>query len=122
MTTKIDGTNGIIFPDATTQSTAAVSIGLGQTWQNMLSPSVLRAIGTTYTNSTNKPICVYAWTSAGTTGGGIQITIGSVVLPATYSSSSNTTWVIQAIIPPSTNYTISRISGSDALAGWAELR
>jgi len=57
MTTKIDGTNGIIFPDSTVQSTAAISIGIGQTWQNVkTSPG--RVSGTTYTNSTGKPIMV----------------------------------------------------------------
>ena len=55
MTTKIDGTNGIIFPDSTTQATAAVSVGVNQTWQNVTSS---RATNNTYTNSTGKPIMV----------------------------------------------------------------
>lgn len=117
MTTKVDGTNGIIFPDGSIQNTAG--LGINQNWQNLFSS---RTIGTSYTNSTGRPICVYAWTTAGTTGGGIQITIGSVTLPSVYSSSNNTTWVVQAIVPPGATYSVTRISGSDALDGWAELR
>ena len=48
MTTKIDGTLGITFPDSSVQNTAAKSIGVSQTWQNMIAS---RALNVTYTNS-----------------------------------------------------------------------
>jgi len=46
-------TTGITFSDATTQTTSgtASQFGIGQTWQN-----VTRTSGTTYYNTTNKPI------------------------------------------------------------------
>ncbi len=49
MTTKIDGTNGVIFPDGTTQSTAGVAAGstqLAKAWVNFngtTSPGTIRA-------------------------------------------------------------------------------
>ena len=47
---------GFVFPDGTTQTTAAAGgMGQGQTWTNVLGS---RTLGTTYTNSTGKPITV----------------------------------------------------------------
>ena len=47
-------TNGVLtFPDGSAQS--STSIGYGQTWQNV---AANRAFGTTYTNTTGRPITV----------------------------------------------------------------
>lgn len=95
-------------------------IGIGQTWQDVLSS---RALGTTYTNSTGKPIVMYASsTTIGASTGNFKMTIGGVDLPCVYSSSSNTTWVGTAIVPVGATYSFNRIFGSDLLTGWAELR
>ena len=47
----IISSSGITFSDATVQTTAFYGVGVGQTWQ-----TVSRSFGTTYTNSTGKPI------------------------------------------------------------------
>jgi hypothetical protein len=51
MSMVLDGTNGLTFPNSSTQVYG--SVGIGQTWQNVLGS---RSMNTTYTNSTGKPI------------------------------------------------------------------
>ena len=53
MAMTISGTSGVTFPSTAVQGDAAQ--GYGQTWQNV---AASRASGTTYTNSTGKPIMV----------------------------------------------------------------
>lgn len=115
------GTSGnLLTSNGTTwASTAPSSLGVGQTWQNVFSS---RAIGTTYTNNTGKPIYFYAWASTTTTSGSFNVTIDGVVMQCIYSSSSNTTWVGQGIVPNGSTYSFNRNGGSDPLAGWVELR
>lgn len=56
MTLVLDGTSGVKFPDNSAQSVAASDgLGDGQTWQDV---TASRVSGTTYTNSTGKPILV----------------------------------------------------------------
>lgn len=58
MAMTINGTNGLTFNDGSSQS--ASSLGYGQTWTDVTSS---RSSGTTYTNSTGKPILVSIWAS-----------------------------------------------------------
>jgi hypothetical protein len=53
MAVTINGTSGLTFNDASVQG--ASGIGYSQTWQNV---AASRSAGTTYTNSTGKPIMV----------------------------------------------------------------
>jgi hypothetical protein len=59
MAITVGGTT-ITFNDGSTQSTAGSALGVGQSWQ-----SVSRSSGTTYTNSTGKPIQVMITVAAG---------------------------------------------------------
>ena len=98
MSMTIDGTSGIAFPSGTVEGDAG--IGYGQTTQNVTSS---RSSGTTYTNSTTKPIlCFVTCNNINTTWGltinGVTLTapIGGAVMfmvPAgqTYNVSWNTT-------------------------------
>jgi hypothetical protein len=54
MTMAIDGTGGLTFPNNSTQTVGGIGAG-SQTWQDFKSS---RAINTTYTNSTGKPIMI----------------------------------------------------------------
>lgn len=115
MTAKLDGTNGVIFPDGTTQGTAAVSTGVGQTWQ-----AVTRTNGSTYTNSTGKPIMVLA---------GFTAVSGTPTVTAVVAGTTIATWVfpygtgnpISFIIPVGSTYSITWAAGTN-LAYWNELR
>jgi hypothetical protein len=98
-------------------------IGVGQTWQNVLSS---RSFGTTYTNSTGKPILVNvtgALSTVGTGGANISLEVDSVVVAQ--SGGRNDFYVIyhfvSAIVPNGSSYKVVN-GGGDVLAYWAELR
>ena len=88
------------------QAVAAMSsIGYGQTWQSLAGS---RVSGTTYYNTTGKPITVYATCSAGSFTG---ITVGGV------SIVGNSTFAITFLIPVGASY-----SYVATLNNWCELR
>ena len=95
-------------------TTPTTGIGSGQTWQ-----SVTRVAGTTYTNSTGKPIQVFI--SMGTSGGGsCTITVGGVSLGGTITVANNTNIILSFIVPNSTTYVLTT-SGAN-IGTWTELR
>lgn len=103
---------------STQLATAVQPIGVGQTWQDF---TASRAAGTTYTNSTGRPIFVsvnssqasYTYTRA---------TVGGVALPqqgsgaAGYSQFSS----VWFVVPSGSTYSVSFTNGT--LLQWAELR
>ena len=104
------GSSGVI-----TQSmlaTAASSIGVGQTWQDV---SGSRTAGVTYTNSTGKPIMVSVRTTATTTD--FTITVDSVVT-AQVTNINTTRMFMTTIVPNGSTYVVSGYQGGS----WAELR
>ena len=138
MTFIVDGTNGLTFPDSTTQTkglpapstsgnvlrsdgtnwttSASSEVGVGQTWQNVLAS---RAAATTYTNSTGRPIKVlFTVTSATTTVtgtvNGFTITIGAGA--GAYYNIAH----YFAVIPDGNTYSISAFPGGNQT--WLELR
>jgi hypothetical protein len=114
----VAGTNTLTLP-ASTGTVALTSdvIGVSQTWQV---PS--RAIGTTYTNSTGKPIMVavsYTCSSGSTVQGlivsGTTIYAGAVGVATTAGG-------FALIIPNGATYVTTTNGGTLSLVGWAELR
>lgn len=105
------------------QALAALSsIGYGQTWQNV---SGSRVAGTTYYNTTGRPIEVTAWgpsSGAGVTVtltatvNGVVATSASYLYPNSLGSGAN----LAVIVPPGASYSIGVTGGS--IAGWTELR
>ena len=90
-------------------STAPAAVGVGQTWQ-----SVSRTAGTTYTNSTGKPICFLM--SFGTSSGAneiITLTIGGTAIP--FIQGILVSGVVfgqnMAIIPTGATYSYSETAG-----------
>jgi hypothetical protein len=82
-------------------------LGMGQTWQNV---TASRALNTTYTNSTGRPIQV---SMSGSTGASITLTInGAALAPVVYS--------IHFVVPVGATYAVALSGGS--IAGWNELR
>jgi hypothetical protein len=100
-------------------ATAASSIGVGQTWQDVFAS---RAIGTTYTNSTGKPITVAitATCSAGLTVQGL--TIDGVIV---YAASVNVVGAASGFalnVPNGATYVTVTNGGTLTLVTWHELR
>ena len=88
----------------TLDTTTSSSFGVGQTWQDMTSS---RFSGTTYTNSTNRPLEVYIHT--GTNGSTFQV--DGATLPVHGNS------MIQIVVPSGKNY-----SFNGSFGAWLELR
>jgi hypothetical protein len=100
------------------QALAALSsIGYGQTWQNVAGS---RALGTTYYNTTGKPIQVNAQPQA-TTNGSSTIVVNGVTAAQTIAS-ANLGVLVTAIVPPSASYVVDNNQASKSLITWLELR
>lgn len=98
-------------------------VGGDQTWQDVLSS---RSLGTSYQNTTGKPIMVNVSTSVG---GGVDD--GARLEVSTNNSSwvtvanrgdDNSRDVMGAVIPNNHYYRVRQVSGSVTLHFWAELR
>jgi hypothetical protein len=112
----IDGTNGVTYPDATSQGGAAVG-GYPQTWQN-----VTRTAGQTYTNSTGRPIVTQVVVLANTVQS-YTLTVGGVTVAFFQGmyASSQIAGTISAIVPPGATYVFTA-SGSPTVVNQIELR
>ena len=106
-------------------SSAQAGLGYGQTWQDV---TASRALSTTYTNSTGKPIQVNAWMSVSGSPAGntdIQLTIGGVVVAVSSifmgSAAGNRVPFVTGIVPNNTTYSAVSPTGAGTLS-WVELR
>lgn len=100
------------------QALAAMSsLGYGQKWTDFTGS---RAIGTTYYNTTGKPIQVSVNVSPTVTGH-VWITVGGVQMDGSgYPSSGTAVEYVTAIIPPGNSYVVN--SSGATLNSWSELR
>ena len=108
----LNGTNGITFPSTTVQGDAG--LGYGQTWQLVTGS---RTSGTTYYNTTGKPIML----SVQPTGvaGSLTVSIGGVTVASSFNTlSSNVS--ITFIVPVGLSYSVTAATTTISL--WAELR
>jgi hypothetical protein len=117
----------VLTSDGTTwTSAAATSIGVGQTWQSVIGS---RSTGTTYTNSTGRPImvsvsCVSTSASGGAFGfqiNGTRVAWQGAAQNASIASYSN----ITIIIPNGVTYLVesgSVSNGGISVSYWYELR
>lgn len=104
--------------------TPAATLGVNQTWTDVTSS---RAIGTSYTNSTDAPIQIAIRTNQPQGGSYLTGTVGSVSgipMGSGYSAGGGYTGFGTLIVPAGETYsvTIHNISGSSSLAAWYELR
>lgn len=124
------GTSGQVLTSQGTNSPpvwGSAGLGAGQSWTNMLSPTVSRVFGTTYTNSTGRSIMVAVSSTSG------QFTqlfcyIDTVLVQTSSGSwqagSSASQSTISIIIPNGSTYyfTQSIITAGSGSALWFELR
>lgn len=109
---------------ATTGTVALTSdvIGVGQTWQDL---TASRALATTYTNSSGKPIFVSVYTITGTSAGTITFTIDGIAIGRQgISAGASCTMRLNVtfIVPNNSTYNVQSASGTNTLVTWAELR
>lgn len=130
MTMKIKGTEGIEFPDATVQASAAFTKAQtnSRTWQDLTSS---RAIASTYTNNTGRPIEVSIMVQGpnGAAGaGGIEgYCQGQKVADFSTTASNGTSWnglaaTMNFTVPDGAAYQLLNRLVPNVLVGWKELR
>jgi hypothetical protein len=109
---------GVLSPS--NRSIPNILIGLGQTVQDV---TASRALSTTYTNSTGRPIFIHiriTTTSATATSSAIGINGVNLYNSSTITVSGSGTH-ISAIVPAAATYSVS-VSGTATLTEWVELR
>lgn len=118
--TVAPGTSGnLLTSDGTTWTSSAPptsGIGYGQTWQDVTSS---RSAGTTYTNSTGKPILVLITVNPSTSPNILVIVVNGVTIYATGSNTWDNSAQASIIVPDGNTYYITTSSG---VRTWAELR
>jgi hypothetical protein len=118
MAMTLGGTTGITWPSTTVQGDAG--IGYGQTWQNVTGS---RAIGTTYTNSSGKPIEVIVSGTGNATNGLWGCTINSAVTFYSPSAYGGGAWTYLCfIVPNGQTYQLTQQGANATLQNWSELR
>lgn len=113
----VDGSGNMVV---TGTLTATSIFAQGQTWQSLAGS---RALGTTYTNSTNRPIMVYIRCAISALGNVAVLTINGAVINVGGNASANgygsTT---TGIVPPGQTYSVAAITGGGSISEWNELR
>jgi hypothetical protein len=93
------------------------ALGVGQTWQNVTGS---RALGTTYTNSTGRPISVNIVASRSNAAGTLGITVAGVST-GDLAIAQAVQGFVSAIVPNGATYLISG-STLTTIEAWVELR
>ena len=119
----IDNINGKVISSSPVATENQV-IGIGQTWQDV---TASRTAGTTYTNSTGKPICIsVSGTRNSNVGpGAFELIINNVSVGYAASSEAQTSWnalreTIFGVIPNGGTYYINNTNS--IINTWSELR
>jgi hypothetical protein len=116
--TTLPGNNSVAVYNPSISDNA---IGTGQAWQDM---TANRAFGTTYTNTTGKPIEVSIDVQNGGTDSSIGLWVGSAIASSRYvGTTAGKGGNFSAIVPPGQTYVFAVNSGdSTTLRRWSELR
>jgi len=106
--------------------TLVVPIGVGQTWTDVAGS---RAVGTTYTNTTGRPIQVQVCSYSGVGNNQVRLTVGGLVVSSFkdndyYTASAITPHSVtnMAIVPAGSTYSITNSNTGTTIQNWVELR
>lgn len=122
--TSVASNKTITLPDATgTVALTSNVIGVSQTWTDV---TASRSTGTTYTNSTGKPIqvSIQSIIVASVSGGTAWFEVGGVTIARAGGSGNvaNMPAYVYAIVPDGATYRLNAVSGITNPNIWAELR
>lgn len=97
---------------------AMSSLGYGQTWQSVTGS---RSIGTTYYNTTGKPIIVVVTANAGSNNGSLSPTVNGIAIGNATGTTAG--WYLQTnfLVPSGGSYSVANVSANTSVA-WTELR
>lgn len=119
------GTDDTVVPTTLKVAQAIARLALGggaQTWQNVLTTPG-RAIGSTYTNTTSRPIEVSMTVGLAGTNGEVTFTVAGTLLanPKNANTSGFNTQIC-AVVPVGASYILATVAGVNSITSWAELR
>ena len=97
---------------------AMSSLGYGQTWQDV---KASRVLGTTYYNTTGRPIMVSAG-GISTAISGITATIGGIQIQFASAPVIGSAGIGSFIVPTGASYKVDIVAGAPTLGDWDELR
>ncbi len=97
---------------------AMMSLGYGQTWQNVVGS---RALATTYYNTTGKPIVV-CYSATNGAANISSIVINGTITVAGVQPQQGGQAMATAVIPPGASYVANQSTGGSTLNTWVELR
>ena len=113
---SLTGMTGTVGSGVTIGSDVALSFG-----QKHTNVTASRAVNTTYTNSTNKPIFVAVTLTTGTSSDS-RWEVGGVTNPGgVYTNSTNGRNNLSTVVPSGDTYKLV-VNGSGACSGWLEVR
>ena len=92
-------------------------LGINQAWQDV---KTSRALSTTYTNNTGKPILV-SITSFATVNGSASINVGGVII-STVTTLASAATLSSFVVPDGTTYSITQTETGAVIWTWSELR
>lgn len=97
------------------------SFGIGQTWQDV---TTSRALATTYTNTTDKPIFIVVTSDPSAISERLILTVDGVIVwnQNIDGENSETNIVISGVIPPSSSYNVTTDGNYTTISRWVELR
>jgi hypothetical protein len=102
---------------ATTAFVQAATFGLGQTFTNVTGS---RSAGTTFTNSTAKPIVVYVMAVTTAANGYVTAQINSIVVCLSAQALNASSVGLSIVVPPGATYVVT--VGSATISTWYEYR
>ena len=108
MTTKVKGTEGIEFPDATVQASAAYTKAEtdGRTWKTRTI-----ANGTNYTNNSGQEIEIIVMTAAPSGASISGLIVGGVQICNTTSTFNVNNGMLVGTIPPGVSFNVGDLAG-----------
>jgi len=99
--------------------TAMSSLGYSQTWQNLTGS---RTIGTTYYNTTGRPISVSCFLNGGSAGYAVA-TVNGVSIPGQQANAAGSVVLyVTFIVPPQASYSATISTSPTSVNSWQELR
>lgn len=114
MPITLDGTAGTFNGVVPTAQDG--TLGFGQTWQNV---TASRVAGTSYQNTTGKPIGVAVNISTGASTRNLQVSTDGSTWVSVFTIPNSATATANTIVPPNHYY---RVDGAQSLNSWLELR
>ena len=124
ITTASEGAVGTtnIADAAVTQAklaTAVIPIGVGQTWQDV---TASRALGTTYTNTTGRPIFFMVQVTQNTAGVGINGFVSVHSFNGHQDNGNSSTGSYVGLVPNGDTYGNISVETGKSIGKWVELR